>query len=77
MLLLLNSDYGAMKKTETESLLSQSLSFKTYKIYLTAIFTHVVLKLYTNKNLRYWLKATPTLETRIAYTCNTHGQGRI
>jgi len=38
---------------ETESLLSQSLSFKTYTIYLTAIFTHVVLKLCQNKNLRY------------------------
>jgi len=29
MLLLLDSDYGAMKKTETESLLSQSVIFKT------------------------------------------------
>jgi len=34
---------------ETESLLSQSLSFKTYKMYLTAIFTHVVLELCKNK----------------------------
>jgi len=41
-LLLLNSDYGAVKKTETESLLSRSFSFETYKMYITAIFTHVV-----------------------------------
>jgi len=27
---------------KTESLLSQSLSFKTYNIYLNAIFTHVI-----------------------------------
>jgi len=27
---------------QTESLLNQSLSFKTYKIYLNAIFTHVI-----------------------------------
>jgi len=30
MLLLLNNGYGAMKKTEIESLLTQSLSFKIY-----------------------------------------------
>jgi len=30
---------------ETESLLGQSLSFKTYKIYITATFTHLVLEL--------------------------------
>ena len=34
---------------ETESLLSQSLIFKTYKMYITAIFTHVVLELCKNK----------------------------
>jgi len=34
---------------ETESLLSQSLSFKTYKMYITAIFTHLVLELRKNK----------------------------
>jgi len=38
---------------ETESLLSQSLSFKTCKIYITPIFTHLVLELCNNKNLRY------------------------
>jgi len=47
---------------ETESLLSQSLSFKTYEMYITAISTHVVLKLCNNQNLRYLFKATPTLE---------------
>jgi len=34
---------------ETESLLSQSLSFKTYKMYITAIFARVVLELCRNK----------------------------
>ena len=62
-----------MKKIEMESLLRQSLSLNTYKICLTAILTHVVLKLCQNKNLRYWSKATLTLETRIGYICNTHG----
>jgi len=38
---------------ETESFLSQSSCFKTYKMYITAIFTHVVLELCKNKNLRY------------------------
>ena len=61
---------------ETESRLSQSLNFKTYKIYLNAVFTHVVLKLCKNKNLRYWFKATLALETRIACICNTHGYQR-
>ena len=51
-----------MKKNETESLLSQSLSFKTFKIYLIAIFTHVVLKLCENKKPRYCFKATLTLD---------------
>jgi len=38
---------------ETESLLGQSLSFKTYKIYITAIFMHLVSELCSSKNLRY------------------------
>jgi len=38
---------------ETESFLSQIFSFQTYKIYITAIFTHVVSELCKNKNLRY------------------------
>jgi len=54
---------------ETESLLSQSSSFKTYRIYFTAMFTHVVSKLCNNTNLRYWFMATLTLETRIGYIC--------
>ena len=63
---------------ETESLLSQIFSLKTYKMYITAIFTHVVLELCKNKNLRCWFKATLTLETRIGYSCNTHGyQGEV
>jgi len=61
---------------ETESLLSQSLSFKTCKIYITPIFTHLVLELCNNKNLRYWFNATLTLETRIGYICNIHDYQR-
>jgi len=38
---------------DTESLLSQSLRFKTYKIYITVIFMHLFLELCNNKNLRY------------------------
>jgi len=38
---------------ETESLLNQSLSFTTFKIYITAIFTRLVLELHNNKNLRH------------------------
>ena len=41
---------------ETESLLTQSLNFKTYKINITTIFTHLVLELCKNKNIRYWFK---------------------
>ena len=40
------------KYFETGSFFSQSLIFKTYKTYNHAIFTHLVLKLYKNKNLR-------------------------
>jgi len=78
MQFLLNSDYGAMKMTfETESLLSQSFSFKTYKIYITAIFTNLVwncakTKLYDIDPI------TLRLETRIGYICNTHSyQGEV
>jgi len=48
----------AIKKTETGLLLSQGLSFKTYKTYITVTFAHFVLKLYKNKNLRCSFKAT-------------------
>ena len=43
---------------ETELLLSQGLIFKAYKMYITAIFTHLIAKLYKNKNLRCSFKAT-------------------
>jgi len=33
---------------ETESRLSQSWSFKTYYIFITAIFTHLVLELFSS-----------------------------
>jgi len=46
------------KDFETGLLLSQSLSFKAYKMYITAIFTHLVLKLHKNKKLRYSFQAT-------------------
>jgi len=62
---------------ETESLLTHIFSFKTYKMYIAAIFTHLVLELFKNKNLRYWFKATLTLETRIGYICNTHGYPEV
>ena len=61
-----NNVYGAMKTTfETRCFLaqqqsifkSQSLSFKAYKMYIAAILTHLVLKLYENKNLRFSFKA--------------------
>ena len=45
-------------------------------MYITAIFTHVVLELCKNKNLRYQFKATLTLETRIGYICSIHGYQR-
>jgi len=32
-------------------LVGQNMSFKAYKMYITAIFTNVVAKLYKNKNL--------------------------
>jgi len=37
------------KDFETESLLGQSLSFKTYKMCINIIFTHVVFELRKNK----------------------------
>jgi len=54
MLWLLNSDFGAMKKTLKLNPILASFSFsKTYKIYLTATFTHVFSELCKNKSLRY------------------------
>jgi len=42
----------AKENFETELLLSQSLSFKEYKMYITVIFMHLVLELFRNKILR-------------------------
>jgi len=42
----------------TELLFSQGLSLKAYKMYTTAIFTQLVVKLNKNKNLRCLFKAT-------------------
>jgi len=59
MLLLLNSVYDliALQK-RLLNLVSQGLSFKANKLYITAIFTHLVAKLHKNKNLRCSFKAT-------------------
>ena len=76
MLLLLDSYYGAMKKTlKLNRFLAKDWASR-HKIYITAIFMHLVLELCNNKNLRYWVKATLTLETRIGYICNIHGYQR-
>jgi len=53
MLFLLNSDYDAMKKTlKLNRFLAKVGVSRHKKIYLTAISTHVVLKLCKNKYLR-------------------------
>jgi len=49
---------------ETELVLSQGLSFKAYKMYITTIFTRLVAKLYKNKNLRCSFKATADAQSR-------------
>jgi len=38
---------------QQSSFKSQLLSFKAYKMYVADIFTHLVLELYKNKNLRF------------------------
>jgi len=58
LLLLPNNYYGVIYKTEIGSVFNQILSFEAYKMYITAIFRHLVLKLDKNKNLRYLNKAT-------------------
>jgi len=56
MLLLLNSDYGAMKRSlKLNRFLAKVWASRHIKC-LTAICTHVALKLCNNKNLRYWLR---------------------
>ena len=46
------------KYFENELVLSQGLSFNAHKLHITAIFTHLVVKLYKNKTLRCSFKAT-------------------
>jgi len=76
MLLLLNSYYSAMKKTLKLNRFLPKVWASRHKIYITAIFTHLVSELCNNKNLRYWVKATLTLETRIGYISSIHGYQR-
>jgi len=45
------------KDFDTELLPSQGISFKAYKMCITAIFTQSVAKLYRHKILRYSFKA--------------------
>ena len=52
-------------------LLRQCLSFKTYKTYITAIFTHLVSKLCKKKNLRCSFRAMANAAARISYICST------
>jgi len=47
-----------IKKTETELLPRQGISFQAYKMYNIAIFTQLVAKLYRHKTLRCSFKAT-------------------
>ena len=56
MLLLLNSDYGAMKKTFKLNRSLAKVSALRHKMYITSIFTHVVLATWKNKNLRCWFR---------------------
>jgi len=54
MLLLLHSDHGALKKTLKLNRSLAKVWASRHWMYITAIFTHVVLELCKNKNLRYW-----------------------
>jgi len=76
MLLLLDSYYGAMKMTLKLNPFLAKVWASKHKIYITGIFTHVVLEVCNNKNQRYWFKATLTLETRVGYIYNPHGYQR-
>jgi len=53
MLLLLDSYYGAMKKTLKLNRFLAKICASRHKIYMTAIFTHLVLELCNEKILRY------------------------
>ena len=79
MLLLLNSYYGAMKKTlKLNRFLAKVELQDIWNLYHRHIHAStVVLELCNNKNLRYWFKATLTLETRIGYICNTHSYQKV
>ena len=59
--LLLNRGYGAVKKTFKLNRFLAKVWASRREMYITAIFTHVVLELCKSKNLRYWFKATLTL----------------
>jgi len=50
MLFLLNSDYGAMKKTLKLNRFSAKFWASRHKMYITAIFMHVVLEQYKTKS---------------------------
>jgi len=50
MLLLLNSDYGAMKKSLKLNRFLAKVWASKHEIYLNAIFMHVVLKLQKQKS---------------------------
>jgi len=55
------------------------VSFKAYKIYITAMFTHLVLQLYKSKYLRWYcnlnlhfLRLRLMLQTRVSYALFQH-----
>ena len=61
------------KDFEIGLLLSQSLRFKAYKTYITAILTRLLLKLCKNKNLRWSFKseANAADKGKLYGTCST------
>jgi len=57
------------KNLKLDCFLAKVRATKTYKMCITAILTHFVLKLYKNKNLRcYFKKLGLMLQTRTNYT---------
>ena len=62
-----------------EFLLSQGMSLKAYKMYITATFTHLIVKLYKNKNLRCSFIATADAAVKAKYTafvvCQSYRRG--
>jgi len=72
--MLLNNVYLRNKKGFRIGLLhGQSLSFKAYKANMTAIFAHLVLKLYKNKSLRCAFNAIADAadKGKLYSTCST------